>query len=127
MSRGLNAKASVARYVQAVASEILNRRKTRPMSDSGQWELVAVTWVDAFDGDTGWTDTDDYEPQPTIALNVGFIWPNKLKDHVTLISGYIHNEEWPPEMVSNVCHIPSVMIRNVTRLASSLDFNHKTM
>jgi hypothetical protein len=127
MSPGLNAKASVARYVQAVANEILNRRKTRPMSDSGQWELVAVTWVDAFDGDTGWTDTDDYEPQPTIALNVGFIWPNKLKDHVTLISGYIHNEEWPPEMVSNVCHIPSVMIRNVTRLASSLDFNHKTM
>jgi len=127
MSLGLNAKASVARYVQAVVNGILNRRRTRPMSDSGQWELVAVTWVDAFDGDTGWTDTDDYEPQPTIALNVGFIWPNKLKDHVTLISGYIHNEEWPPEMVSNVCHIPSVMIRNVTRLASSLDFNHKTM
>lgn len=127
MSPGLKGKASVARFVAAVANGIRNLRKTKPMSDTPQWELVAVTWVDAFDGDTGWTDTEDYEPEPTIALNVGFIWPNKLKDHLTLVSGYIHSEEWPPEMVSNVCHIPTVMIRNVTRLASSLDFNHKTM
>lgn len=127
MSPGLNGKASVARFVANVANVTLNRRKTKPMSDATQWELVAVSWVDAFDGDTGWTVTDDYEPHPTIALNVGFIWPNVLPDHLTLISGYIHHDEWPPEMVSNVCHIPTVMIKNVTRLASSLDFNHKTM
>lgn len=98
------------------------------MTTEGPWELVAVTWVDAFDGDTGWTSTDDYEPHPTIALNIGFIWPSVLKDHVTLVSGFIADHEtWPPEMVSNVCHIPSVMIKSVTRLGSSLDFTHKTM
>lgn len=97
------------------------------MTTDNEWELVAVSWVDAFDGDTGWTPVEDYKPEPTMALNVGFIWPNVLPEHITLVSGYIHDDEWPPEMVSNVCHIPSVMIKSVTRLASTKEFNHKTL
>lgn len=97
------------------------------MTTENEWELVAVVWVDAFDGDTGWTLVDEYEPHPTLALNVGFIWPNALPEHLTLVSGYIFDQDWPPEMVSNVCHIPTVMIKSVTRLASTKEFNHKTL
>ena len=75
---------------------------------NSEWALVSVIWQDAFDGDNGWVDIDDYEPNETLVVNVGWLVPNVLDGYVTLVSGFILDMT---NVTSGVCHIPVGMIR----------------
>lgn len=92
---------------------------TTTQTTTTEWDLVSVTWVDAFDGDTGWTEVEEYEAQECLCVSVGFIWPNALDGYVTLVSGFIIDNEEPLNTVSNVAHIPTSMVRRIQHLGTN--------
>lgn len=61
------------------------------------WDLVAVWWRDAYDGESGWTTVASYRPVDQTVVTVGFLWPNCLEGHVTLVSSYMPDE--PPGLM----------------------------
>lgn len=89
---------------------------TTAPSTTTEWDLVSVTWVDAFDGDTGWTEIEEYEAHECLCVSVGFIWPGVLEGYLTLVSGFIIDADEAIHTVSNVAHIPLSMVRRVQHL-----------
>lgn len=81
------------------------------------WSLVAVHWLDAFDGENGWTDVDKYDPSITTVVTVGFLWPECLKGYVTLVSSYMPDEVPDLKTTSGPVHIPLGMVLNITLLS----------
>jgi hypothetical protein len=81
------------------------------------WSLVAIHWLDAFDGDNGWTDIEKYDPSATTVVSVGFLWPDCLQGYVTLVSSYMPDEV--PDMLttSNPVHIPTGMVLDIVLLS----------
>ena len=77
------------------------------------WALVAVHWLDAFDGDNGWTDVEKYETEPTTVVTVGFLWPDCLKGYITLVSSYMPDEVPDLKTTSGPVHIPLGMVLKV--------------
>lgn len=75
--------------------------------------MVLVEWLDAFDGDGGWTAVSDYCPLPAIIYDIGFLWPNFMKDYLTLFSGYGANDLPDLQTISGPKHIPLAMIRKI--------------
>lgn len=96
----------------------LTRMKTE--SVTCPWSLVAVHWLDAFDGENGWTDIDKYDPAPTTVLTVGFVWPDCLKGYLTLVSSYMPDEVPELKTTSGPVHIPLGMVLNITLLSQPL-------
>lgn len=84
-----------------------------------EWDLVSIIWVDAFDGDTGWTEVEEYEAEECLCVSVGFVWPEVLEGYITLVSGFIIDDEEPIRTVSNVAHIPTSMVRQIKHLGVS--------
>ena len=80
------------------------------------WSLVAVHWMDAFDGENGWTDTDKYDPAATTVVTVGFLWPECLRGYLTLVSSYMPDEVPDLKTTSGPVHIPLGMVLTVTML-----------
>lgn len=74
------------------------------------WALVAVLWRDAFDGDNGWTDMEKYEASETTVVTVGFLWPDCLKNYVTLVNSLMPDEGSEPKTTSGPVHIPVGMV-----------------
>jgi len=91
---------------------------TAPTTTS-EWELVSVTWIDAFDGDTGWTEVAEYEAEACTCLSLGFVWPGALEGYLTLVSGFIIDAEEDINTVSNVAHIPLSMVKRIQHLGTN--------
>ena len=74
------------------------------------WALVVIHWIDAFDGENGWTDIEKYEPTETTVVTVGWLWPECLEGYVTLVNSYFPDEVEDPKTVGMPIHIPIGMI-----------------
>lgn len=74
------------------------------------WPLVAILWRDAFDGENGWTHVDDYKPEETLVVTVGFLWPNCLDGYVTLVNSFMPDELPSIKTTSGPVHVPVGMV-----------------
>jgi len=74
------------------------------------WPMVAVLWRDAFDGENGWTHVDEYKPEETLVVTVGFLWPNCLDKYLTLVNSYMPDELPDIKTTSGPVHIPVGMV-----------------
>ena len=81
-----------------------------------KWDLVSVHWTDAFDGENGWTDIKDYKPFPRTVVTVGWLWPDCLEGHVTLVTSYFPDEVVNMKTVGMPTHIPNGMVISQTVL-----------
>jgi len=79
-------------------------------------KLAIITWLDAFDGPTGWVDPSDYKPRPVRPISVGWVVDDFLKDHITLVGTYLVdlNDSQNPVYYSNPSHIPLGMVQSIT-------------
>jgi len=79
-------------------------------------KLVLITWLDAFDGPTGWVDPAEYKPHPVRPISVGWVVEDFLKDHITLIGTWLadRNPLGNKTYYSNPAHIPLGMIQSIT-------------
>lgn len=80
------------------------------------WALVAVHWIDAFDGENGWTEVEKYEPARTTVVTVGFLWPDCLQGYLTLVSSYMPDEVPDLKITSGPVHIPLGMVLKIVLL-----------
>jgi len=74
------------------------------------WRFVAVWWVDAFDGESGWTNVHEYRPHANNVVSVGWEWPDLLDGYVTLVSSTCPEEYPDLQTVGQVLHIPLAMV-----------------
>lgn len=85
--------------------------------------MVLVEWVDAHAGDPGWLTLDEYEVGgEAIVHTVGFLIgenePGGKPNHVNLWATLSEGDGIGP------FHIPSVMVRKVSRLGVVGDLTH---
>ena len=80
------------------------------------WDLVSVHWRDAYDAENGWTVIKDYKPTDTTVVTVGWLWPNCLEGHVTLVTSYFPDEVPNLKTVGMPTHIPNGMVISQTIL-----------
>jgi len=80
------------------------------------WSLVAVHWIDAFDSDNGWIEMDNYKPETCHVVSVGFLWPDCLKNYVSITGSYMPDELPNMKTVGMVTHIPAAMVQKITVL-----------
>jgi hypothetical protein len=79
--------------------------------------LVIVVWHDAFDGHPGWVDMDEYKPKAMEPLSVGWLIPDFMEDHITLMGSYmIDKNDSNSVHYSTPSHIPIGMIQSITYL-----------
>lgn len=78
----------------------------------GDLRPAIVTWIDTFDGPSGWHIFDEYEFNPAVATTMGWLSEKKsTKKYVTLFSTYIQFDE--EFQVNNPMHIPRTCIRDI--------------
>ena len=82
----------------------------RTKAVKSEWALVVVHWIDAFDGENGWTDLEKYEPKEATVATVGWLIPDVLQGYVTLVNSYFSDEVDDPKTVGMPIHIPVGMI-----------------
>lgn len=80
------------------------------------WRLVAVHWQDAHDGPGGWTTVSNYKPARKTVMQVGYVWPDCLVGHLTLVSSYSPDEGLELDEVGMASHIPLGMVLEVVDL-----------
>lgn len=80
------------------------------------WSLVAIHWQDAFDGENGWTNIDDYHPTEATVVTVGWLWPDCLSGYVTVVNSYFPDEVDNMETVGMPVHIPVGMVKRIVTL-----------
>jgi len=75
--------------------------------------IVFIEWADAHQGTDGWTSIEDLEDDgERIIHTVGFLLPvdeGGKDDHVTIVQSF----DVQQEMVDNVVHVPSSMVRTM--------------
>jgi len=87
------------------------------------WPIVVVQWRDASSGsEGGWVDTATYEPQETHVLTVGWVWPQCLEGHLTIVSSVIGIPN-NPDTVGEITHVPTENVCSVYSLAAHLPVN----
>jgi len=74
------------------------------------WELVAIHWRDAFDGENGWTIMGHYQPVEQTVVTVGWLWPDCLDGYITLVNSYMPDEVDDMKTVGMPTHIPVEMV-----------------
>lgn len=89
------------------------------------WPLVCVLWEDAFDGENGWTEIKEYQPEPAMVVTVGYLWPDCLKGYVTVVNSYFPDEVDDMSTVGMPVHIPSGMVRQVVLIEQPLFEKHE--
>jgi hypothetical protein len=82
--------------------------RTKPVKS--EWALVAIHWMDAFDGENGWTDLDKYDPKEATVVTVGWLIPDVLQGYITLVNSYFPDEVEEPKTVGMPIHIPVGMV-----------------
>lgn len=90
--------------------------KPKKVEKPQQPKLAIVTWLDAFDGPTGWVDPTDYHPYPVEPFSVGWIVDDFLEDHLTIVGTFLFdkNDVGNPIYYSNPSHIPIGMVQSIT-------------
>ena len=79
--------------------------------------LAIVEWFDAFDGQSGWVDMDEYDPKPVRPLSVGWLVPDYMEDHITLMGSYLYDyNDHNSVHYSTASHIPIGMVQSITYL-----------
>lgn len=83
--------------------------------------LALVVWQDAFDGHPGWVDMETYEPKPMNPLSVGWLIPDFMEDHITLMGSYMIDRNDNTIDLNSVhystpSHIPLGMVQSITYL-----------
>lgn len=87
-----------------------NKEKRNP-------ELVVVEWNDAFDGQLGWVDLNDYKPYVVQPVTVGWLIPDFLDGHITLMGTYlVDRNDHCHVHYTNPSHIPLGMVQSITYL-----------
>jgi hypothetical protein len=75
--------------------------------------IVFIEWADAHQATDGWTAIEDLEDDgERIIHTVGFLLPvdeGGKEDHVTIVQSF----DVEQEMVDNVLHVPSSMVRKM--------------
>ena len=91
-------------------------QKAKKTKKSSIPKLALVTWLDAFDGPTGWVDPTDYKPLSVRPISVGWIVEDFLKDHITLVGTWLVDKNDVDNQVyySNPSHIPLGMVQSIT-------------
>lgn len=77
------------------------------------WPLVAIHWLDAYDGGNGWTEVKTYEPEVCTVVTVGFLWEGCLHGYMTVVNSYMPDETDDMKTVGMPVHIPVGMVLNV--------------
>jgi len=91
-------------------------------------QLAIVTWLDAFDGPTGWIDPLTYKPRPIRPITIGWVIADFLDEYLTLVGTYFidTNEEGKDtkaEYYSNPTHIPLKMVQSITYMNTPTDIS----
>lgn len=89
-------------------------------------QLAIVTWLDAFDGPTGWMDPKSYKPNPIRPISIGWVIPDFLDDYITLAGTFLvdtneENKESKAEYYSNPAHIPLKMVQSITYIDAPME------
>lgn len=93
----------------------MSRQNKKP--ESPKPSLVIVEWFDAFDGQSGWVDMDEYTPKPVRPLSVGWLIPEFMEDHITLMGSYLYDyNDDNSVQYSTASHIPIGMVQSITYL-----------
>lgn len=80
-------------------------------------KLALIEWHDAFDGNPGWVDLDDYKPVPMRPYSVGWIVPDFMEGHITLMGSFMIDYNSNKELhYSTPSHIPMGMVQSITYL-----------
>jgi hypothetical protein len=77
-----------------------------------KYQLVKITWKDAFAGPQEWCSVDDYETKPVIPLTVGWLIPDMLDGYVTTADTYYIDEDGDV-LLYNIGHIPDEMVISI--------------
>ncbi len=77
-----------------------------------KYQLVKVTWRDAFAGPQEWVVANSYEAEPVIPITVGWLIPDVLDGYVTTADTYYIDED-DDIMLYNVGHIPEDMVISI--------------
>lgn len=79
--------------------------------------LVVVEWNDAFDGQLGWLNLEEYKPYFCQPITVGWLIPDFLDGHVTLMGTYLVDKNDHNRVhYTNPSHIPLGMVQSITYL-----------
>jgi len=77
------------------------------------WPLVSVHWIDAFDSTNGWVEVETYKCEPANVVTVGFLWPDCLKNYISITGSYMPDEVPNLKTVGMVTHIPVDMVQKI--------------
>jgi hypothetical protein len=79
--------------------------------------LALVIWHDAFDGNPGWVDLETYKPTPMQPYSVGWLIPDFMEGHITLMGSFMVDYNDNKEVhYSTPSHIPVGMVQSITYL-----------
>lgn len=90
--------------------------------DDSTWPMVVVQWRDTHSAPGTWIEPGMYEPEPVMALSVGWVWPQCLEGHLTVVGTVMPDAE-NPKLVSDVTHIPMENVVRMFSLATHLPVN----
>lgn len=80
-------------------------------------QLAIIVWRDAFDGGGGWVDLKEYKPKSIEPVSVGWIIPDFMEDHITLMGTYLVDQnDSNGVQFSTPSHIPLGMVQSITYL-----------
>jgi hypothetical protein len=78
-------------------------------------QLAIIVWIDAFDGHSGWIDLREYKPKAMEPVSVGWVLPDFMEGHVTLMGTYLVDQNDDNEVqFSTSSHIPLGMVQSIT-------------
>ena len=68
------------------------------------------------------TGSASYEPEATLVLTVGWVWPKCLEGHLTICGSVMPNAD-EPQLVGDVTHIPMENVTQMFSLTTHLPIN----
>ena len=84
------------------------------------WPMVVVQWVNVEQpAETTWIYREHYEPETQTILTMGWVWPNCIDGHITIVSSVVGLPD-DPDFVGHTTHIPSESIEAVYSLTTHL-------
>lgn len=69
---------------------------------------VMVTWHDAHSIDGGWSEISDIEDSPVEVESLGWLLPDRKKDHIVLAQSITNDES-----IDSVLCIPVAMVKKI--------------
>lgn len=81
-----------------------------------EWAEVRVKWTDAHSPDSGWHNTDTYEPKDSVATTLGRVWKDCQDGYLTLVGTLFESEMPTPECVGDINHIPLGWLVSIEQL-----------